>query len=215
MVLLAVACGSGTDSIEGSSSTPTQPEGISGSDVVAWIESFGANLSSGDLDEASAVWAESWSSIGIPMSSGNAAITPPASVLDALTFLQAWTALGFSNCSAENEQGAVITVRCTATVSGPFPEALELEPFELPFRFVATADGLVAVSTDFETIQGTTNTWPPEGAFYTYEAFYLYAAQDAGFATQHQSGVGQPLPSLDSASAHVDLAEHWINEGRP
>lgn len=71
------------------------------------------------------------------------------------------------------------------------------------------------METDFATIQGTSNTRPAEGAFYTYEAFYQYAAKNAGSATQHQTGVGQPKPTVEAAVAHISLAQDRISQRNP
>lgn len=217
--MMAGACtGSTTTSTEllvSSISDEIHEPSISGVEAVGWIESFGANLTSGDLEAASGVWAEKWTRIAVPLSQGTAAIAPPAAILDAVAFLDSWTTLEFSDCEPGDDKQVFIEVLCTATVSGPFPEALQLDPFELPFRFVVTEDGLALMETDFATIQGTSNTWPAEGAFYTYEAFYQYAAQNAEFATDHQTGVGQPKPTVESAAAHIALAEEWINQGSP
>ena len=100
-------------------------------------------------------------------------------------------------------------------MTGPFPDALGLAPFDLPFRFLAKHDGLVLVGTDFDAIQGTSNTWPSEGAFYTYEAFYQHATGTDGFASTYQAGIGQPLPTVDAARAHVELAAEWTAAGQP
>lgn len=95
--MAATACTGGTaSSTEPLVSTTGSEEAvpaISEIEVVSWIESFGEDLTECHLDAASDVWAEKWSSIAVPLSHGNAAITPPAPMTDAVSFPDSWTDL--------------------------------------------------------------------------------------------------------------------------
>lgn len=182
--------------------------------VVSWIEAFAEAVADDDPDAGASMWSDLWDGIGIPMASGDAAIRPPATPQDGVEFLSGWAHVAYQECDGEAD-GFFVEVKCTGTVTGPFPDALGLAPFELPFRVVAVADGLISIETDFDAIQGTSGTWPEEGAFVTYEAFYQYALGVDGFATEYQAGTGQPLPTVDAAQAHVELATAWTASGQP
>lgn len=183
------------------------------------VADFEAAMTGGDIEGAAEEFSSSWVMVGIPMTEASTAARPPDdSVTTGLDFINTWMDLALEDCSAEEGgEGLPVDVRCFATVSGAYPDALDVGSFVLPVIFRATDDGLVSFSTDWATVDDSSWEEPAETHAYVESLvdFLNYAAMDTEFASTYWQGIGRPIITLDSATAHIAKAEQWVAEGKP
>lgn len=192
-----------------------------------WVRQFDALLSSGRPEEAAALFSPDWRKLGIQMTEGGWGVIPvgetgdafgePADLVAGLEFIVALMDLDIADCTGAAQGPSRVVVPCIATVSGPYPEAMGLPPFDLPVLFIADQRGLVEYGTDFAAAD--TGSFVADEATEQYFAEYsrlaLYGASDADFTALHTRGIGRPVISADSAAAHIELAREWAAAGKP
>ena len=203
-----------TTATEASTTTTTTTPSVEAAEDAA--EAFLSLVSGGNVDEAAALWSESWSQVGIPMTEGDTAVRRPDDPVTGLEFIAAWMDFDAQECFGE-QSSATVDVRCLVTVSGAYQEALGVDPFPLPIVVSVTGEGIVSFGTDYNAISSGSFEETDESRRYsqTLVEFYRYAFDDEEFRTDHSQAIGRPVISHESALAHIALAQQWTNEGQP
>ena len=183
------------------------------------VSEFESAMAAGDVDAAASLFSESWIEVGIPMTEATTAARPPDDEASTgLEFIDIWMDLALQDCAAEDpDEASPVEVRCLAIISGDYSDALGIGAFGLPVLFRSADDGLVSFATDWKTVEDPSFEYPDGTEAYvrSIEAFYVYAAGDPDFANVYTEGIGRPILTPESATAHVAKADEWVVAGKP
>lgn len=204
----------------------TPAPGVDPAQAEDWARRFGALVSSGDVAAAAALFSPEWTKVGTDDRGrlGHRAARRRDRQFRRVGGVDRWARVslgvdrarcrGLRSVQRGTESG---TGALRRRLSGPYPEAMGLDPFELPLTFTAGEDGLTEFGTDFAAAES--GRLIPDAATERYLAtlpgFVLHTSSDRDFTAECTLGSGRPVVTQESAAAHLAKAEEWIAAGMP